>query len=122
MQQRNNWKTGNAPPLPQVREQLDPRHGEAEQSPRDSSLIFPFDEPVVPFCGIVRVGAAQIESEGVPGHELDAVPHHADLVQRRLPVEDHDIPVAEKALDYPTELKPYLVAILAVSQVDHDAR
>ena len=35
----------------------------------------------------------EIEAEGGPGQDADPVPHHGHLVQRRLPVENDNVPI-----------------------------
>ena len=48
--------------------------------------------------GVVGTGVAQVHSEGRPGQDLDLVAHHTHLVERRLPVEDDEIAVADVTL------------------------
>jgi len=47
--------------------------------------------------GVVRVGSREVEPEGVPRHEHDAVADHAHAVEQRLPVEDDDVALAHVA-------------------------
>lgn len=47
---------------------------------------------------IVRVAHALVESKRAPLEDFGAVRHDADAVQRRLPIEEHDVVVDEVAL------------------------
>ena len=67
---------------------------------------------------VVRIGAAQIQPERVSTHQLDAVAHHSDFVKRWLAIEYDYVVILQKTLDYPPVLQTYLVAVLAVCQID----
>ena len=49
--------------------------------------------------GVVRGRDAQVEAEGREGQDLDLVAHHRHLVQRRLPVEEHQVAVLQVPLN-----------------------
>ena len=49
--------------------------------------------------GVVRRAHALVEAERAPLHHARAVRHDRELVQRRLPVEEHDVAVGQVALD-----------------------
>ena len=43
--------------------------------------------------GVVGRADAQVQPEGLPWHDAHGVGHHGHAVQRRLPVEQHDVAV-----------------------------
>ena len=55
---------------------------------------------------VVRRAHAEVDAERLPRHDLHLVRHHRHAVERRLPVEQHDVAVHEVALDDEAGLEP----------------
>mmetsp|Transcript_10070 Transcript_10070/g.31758 ORF Transcript_10070/g.31758 Transcript_10070/m.31758 type:complete len:430 (+) Transcript_10070:3040-4329(+) len=70
---------------------------------------------------VVRRRHGQVEAEGGVAHHLHPVAHDGHLVQRRLPVEQHQVVVANVALHHPALVDDLAAQVAHVPQVRHRA-
>eukprot|EP00958_Prasinococcus_capsulatus_P026051 scaffold4543_cov350-Prasinococcus_capsulatus_cf.AAC.1 len=72
--------------------------------------------------GVVRGGAAEVEAEGGVGQHAHFVAHDGHLVQRGLPVEEHEVAVLQVALHLEAVLEAAVAgALVQVAQVEAHA-